>query len=595
MGHRRLAIIDLDERSAQPMVSTSGRSWIVFNGEIYNYKELRSELIERGHHFRTDGDTEVILAAWEEWGEDCLRRFVGMFAFVIYDHETARVFAARDNFGIKPLYFWRQGRSIAFASEIKQFMQLPGFDARMNEARVYDFLVSGLVGQTNETTFAGVNHVRAGHSLLINLRSNDPWNNIEPKRWYHLPEPGSIKLSMDEATEKFYDLFVNSVGIHLRADVTVGSCLSGGLDSSAIVATMARLLGDAGRNGGIHTISSCFEEKEVDERQYIKEVVRSTGAKSTFVFPRWQDLPSQIERISWHQEEPFGSTSIYAQWCVFQEAGREGLKVMLDGQGADEQLAGYHGVFQVYMAQLIREKRWSDFLLTAMGRKRHHGQPLLPQLGPVLGDRLHNFLSRKFAPQRSGAAVPYPQFIASDAFPQADRAKPPYMIAMERDGLTSLETVGDLCRALTQTINLPVLLHFEDRNSMAHSVEARVPFLDHRLVDFTIGLGSEHKVVHHLTKTILRRAMRGTVPDKILTRQDKLGFPAPEEIWFKGPLKGWVQGRLEESLAQLKGLIDPDGVRTLARQILDGERPFDNTLWRIIQLGIWRQVFNVSY
>jgi asparagine synthase (glutamine-hydrolysing) len=594
MGHRRLAIIDLDERSAQPMVSSSGRSWITFNGEIYNYKELRDELRMLGYRFRTDSDTEVILNAWEEWREDCLSHFIGMFAFAIYEPESGKAFVARDNFGIKPLYFWQRNGAICFGSEIKQFMEIPGFEARMNGARVYDFLLSGLVGQTNETTFANVFHLRAGHCALIDLFSNNPLQTLEPRRWYHLPEPGSVKMSFEEASDRFRELFIDSVRIHLRADVTVGSCLSGGLDSSAIVATMAKLLGADGHTDKIHTISSCFEEKAVDERQFIAEVVRSSGAKSTYVFPRWQDLPPQLDQITWHQEEPFGSTSIYAQWCVFQRAAQEGLKVMLDGQGADEQLAGYHGVFPVYTAQLLREHRVMDFVRTAIGRTRYHGQPLLPQLRPVLGEDSYAKLKRLL---RRGDAItyPYPQFVAEDAFPDAERTKPPYLIAMHRDGLSSLDTVGDLCLALTQTINLPVLLHYEDRNSMAHSVEARVPFLDHRLVDFTIGLGSEHKVVRHLTKAVLRRGMRDILPSMITNRQDKLGFPAPEEVWFKGPLRPWVEEQLAASLESLNGLLKADVVRDYAKQVLDGARPFDTTLWRIIQLGVWQRVFRVAY
>lgn len=594
LAHRRLAIIDLDERSAQPLRSPSGRSWITYNGELYNYRELREELTGRGVVFATEGDTEVILAAWDTWREDCLSRLVGMFAFVIYEPDAGTVFLARDNFGIKPLYWAQVGGALYVASEIKQILAAPGVEARMNGARVYDFLVSGLVGQTDESTFAGINPLRGGHCATIDLAHGDALTRpLQPRRWYHLPEPNSITMSAKQAADMFRDLFIDSVRLQLRADVDIGSCLSGGLDSSAIVSVMARLLAEGAAGNRIHTISSCYEEKSVDERPFIEAVTSASGAHSSYVFPRPEGLPEQIERITWHQDEPFGSTSIYAQWCVFERAAQEGLKVMLDGQGADEQLAGYHGVFPVYAAQLLREGRRAELLKMALGRKRHHGQALLPQLRPLLPPRVFAALHR-LAGSGDPVAHPYPAFVEDDALAGAVRDKPAYLVAMHRDGLESLDTVGNLCRALTQSVNLPVLLHYEDRNSMAHSIEARVPFLDHRLVDFTIALGDHHKVVGHLTKSVLRSAMAGILPDKIQNRQDKLGFPAPEEIWFKGPLRGWVEDMLDQSLRDLKGVLKEKTVRSYATDILEGRRPFDTTLWRIIQLGVWKRVFRVA-
>ncbi|HEV7284594.1 MAG TPA: asparagine synthase (glutamine-hydrolyzing) [Kaistia sp.] len=592
LAHRRLAIIDLGEQAAQPMAYAGGRFWITFNGEIYNYLELREELGQLGHQFETHSDTEVILAAYAQWGEDCLTRFVGMFAFVIYEPERRRVFGARDRFGIKPLYWYRAGTGIAFCSEIKQLTFLPGFTSRLNRARGYDFLMGALSNHTSDTLFRDVQQVRGGECFALNLDDLPKQSTLPVRRWYRVPEPDSLEIGEAEASDRFRELFENSIRLHLRADVTVGSCLSGGLDSSSIVGVMVDQLGRTVSANGVHTISSCFEERNVDERQFIEAVVEKTGVTSSYVFPNWKDLPDLVDKLTWHQDEPFGSTSIYAQWCVFQKAADEGLKVMLDGQGADEQLAGYHGAFGVHMSTLLGHRRIVELGAIMLGRKRHHGQRLLPQLVAVLGNRAPQLLQRLARGKRTAQVAD--RLLHVEAWREADLTKPPYLAAIERDGLGPLDSIGRLCEALTQTTNLPTLLHFEDRNSMAHSIEARVPFLDHRLVDFNIALGSRHKIVGIETKRVLRRAMADYLPKSVLNRRDKMGFPTPEEIWFRGPLRSVVQDWLELSLATFPGLIDADGVRKLAKDMLDGVRPFDFTMWRFIHFGLWGRRFAVQ-
>lgn len=589
LGHRRLAIIDLSADGAQPMMYQGGKYWITYNGEIYNFVELREELGALGHKFATHSDTEVILAAYAHWGEDCLTRFLGMFSLVIFEPERNRVFVARDRFGIKPLYYHISERGIAFASEIKQFTKLPGFERRLNRARGYDFLMGALTNHTKETLFENVWQLRGGECVVLDL---DEWRrtgDMRVRRWYQIPEPDSLDISEAEASDRFCQLFEDSIRLHLRADVTIGSCLSGGLDSSSIVGVMARQLKRS--PNGIHTVSSCFEERSVDERKFIEAVIRDTGASSSYVFPDWRDLPDQLDRITWHQDEPFGSTSIYAQWCVFQRAAKEGLKVMLDGQGADEQLAGYHGAFGIHMATLLAHRHLAEMARILMGRARYHNQPVLPQLMSMFGGRIPRVLQNMLRGRRTTQVAD--RLLNADAWGEHFGVSP-QAAAIEKDGFGPIETIGQLCQVLTQTTNLPTLLHFEDRNSMAHSVEARVPFLDHRLVDFNIALGSRHKIVGIETKRVLRRAMAHILPPEVLHRKDKLGFPTPEEIWFRGPLRKTVEQWLDASLETFPDLFDRDGVLSMARGMLNGERAFNFTLWRIIHFGTWGRVFSVA-
>jgi len=265
---------------------------------------------------------------------------------------------------------------------------------------------------------------------------------------------------------------------------------------------------------------------------------------------------------------------------------------MLDGQGADEQLAGYHGVFSTYLRTLVAEKRYLEFAQTILGRKRFHQQPIGRQLVSVLGPRIPRMLRR--IADRSNLVPILDLPLSIEAWQEADLTKPPYLAAMERDGLSSLATIGQLCEAMTMTTNLGQLLHFEDRSSMAHSVEARVPFLDHRVVDISIGIGSKHKVRGAETKRILRRAMTNVLPAQVLHRKDKLGFPTPEETWFKGPLKPIVEDWVEDTIALYPDLLDICGLRRMVSDTLEGRRPFSFAIWRFASLGLWGRTFRVS-
>jgi len=338
LGHRRLCIIDLSDLSNQPMkyVGQHGEYVIVYNGEIYNYIEIRDELIAAGYRFSTQSDTEVILAGYDKWGLDCVNRFNGIWAFAIYDQRKNLIFLSRDRFGVKPLYYTKIGNKFCFGSEIKQFTVVKGWRARMNHRRVYDYLVFGVMDHTSETMFEGVYQLRGGEYLLYDLTTN----RFTVQRWYDI-KLEKIDISYEEAQKKFRELVFDSVGLQLRSDVKVGSCLSGGLDSSTLVSVMKRLLAT---NGNIETVSFCSEVEKYNEEKYVDEVVKHTNAVSHKVSPKFEDFfaelnsngSNEIESLVWHQDEPSGSTSSFAQYSVFKEVRKNGIIVMLDGQGADE-------------------------------------------------------------------------------------------------------------------------------------------------------------------------------------------------------------------------------------------------------------------
>jgi asparagine synthase (glutamine-hydrolysing) len=308
-------------------------------------------------------------------------------------------------------------------------------------------------------------------------------------------------------------------------------------------------------------------------------------------YPRPEDAFALAERITWHQDEPYGSTSIFAQWCVFEAAHDAGLKVMLDGQGADEQLAGYHSCFHIYFETLIRRRRWASLLRAMLQRRMWHGTSLTDQLRAFMVPLLNPRVARLFA--RDHHVLPPANWLDGGGL-RGEFGRSPYDTARESIGLAPVTGVGDMCVLMTQSMNLNMLLHWEDRNSMAHGIEARVPFLDHRLVEFSIGLGDRHKLVGGDTKRVLRRAMRGILPETVRKRRDKLGFTTPEEAWFRGPLREAVHAGVAETLDRFPGLFDPKVVWTLVAEMLDGRRNIDFSLWRIINLGIWGRLFAVS-
>ena len=509
-GHRRLSILDLSSLGHQPMCTPDRRYWITYNGEIYNYLELAQELAKLGHRFLSHCDTEVILAAYAEWGSGALERLNGMWAFAIYDARAHELFAARDRFGIKPLYYWFSPRGVfCLASEIKQFTAIDGWQAVVNPDRAASFLTTGLTDDRDQTLFEGVFQVGAGKYLRADVATLTPRpdGRVATTKWYQL-EPAAFNGSFEDAALECRRLLTHSVSLMLRSDVPVGSCLSGGLDSSSIVCTMNQLLRERGAESSQKTFSSVPDDAALNEQQWIDEVVRATRVDAHFTKSSFSDFDGALTRLSFHQDEPFTSTSVFAQWSVFELAAAAGIKVMLDGQGADEAFFGYQSFFGPYLGGLWRRGRAVAVWREIRQLQRRHRFPTTSALGALARASRPGASPRHYDPR-----------------------------ALSREQLTRS--------------NLPMLLRFEDRNSMAHSIESRVPFLDHHVVEFALGLPDHYKLGGGVTKRVLRQAMRGFHT----LGQEELSRMAIEPYFEMLPKLGTIQD--EEFARRFAGSMYP--------------------------------------
>ncbi|MDN7023948.1 asparagine synthase (glutamine-hydrolyzing) [Methanoculleus sp. FWC-SCC1] len=584
LGHRRLSILDLSPAGHQPICTPDRRYWIAYNGEIYNYTELRAELEGYGHRFASHTDTEVIVTAYAQWGRDCLHRFNGMWAFVIYDAEEQKVFVARDRYGIKPLYYWFSPEGfLAIASEIKAFTILPGWKARLNGPRAYDYLVSNLLDHTRETLFQGVYQLPAGEAA--EFRVEDVESTLPVYRWYRL-EPQQFSGTFDAAAAEFRRLLNDSVHLRMRSDVPGGSCLSGGLDSSSIVCLVNDTLRSEEKQDFQKTFSACSHVKEYDEREFIDEVIGARDIQAHYTYPSFDMLLSQLDDLIWHQDEPFKTTSIFAQWLVFRLAAEQRVKVLLDGQGADEQLCGYLWFFGCRYADLFRAADLTRLWKEMQAVKSLHGIPETRSLA-MMGYYLLPPSLKRPAMKYFQADCVRPSWINADllAIPRGYLWQP--------NGSSSVPGVTQSI-ALAQMLytSLPSLLHWEDRNSMAHSVESRVPFLDYRLVEFIMGLPEEYRIDAGVTKRVLREAMKGILPENVRMRMDKMGFYTAEEHWIRHEGPEIVRKLLREAVDASEGVLKEEAVERLDR-MLSGEEPVSPQVWRWICFGQWMKIFGV--
>lgn len=589
MGHRRLSIVDLSSAGTQPMASPDGRYWVTYNGEIYNHVELREELARLGHAFRSTSDTEVLLAAYAHWGQQCLERFNGMFAFVLYDRRERTVFVARDRFGVKPLYYWRAPNgALHFASEVKQFAELPGWRPRLNGARAYDFLAWGLSDHTRETSFRDVFQLLPGHCATFHLLATDdypeagrPWP--AERVWYRL-RPAPVPQSLEEAAEGLRQRLLTSVSLRLRSDVPVGANLSGGMDSSTIVCLLDQLHQARGSTAPFYCLSAGSDYPQFDERRYVDHVVRQVRAAPLFVDTRFEELEQNIRRLVWHQDEPFASTSIYAEWCIYRQAAASGIKVMLGGQGADEQLAGYPEHIGHFYRGWLRKGALTSLVGDVLAAHRQRGTPW-PAIMTRLADALMPQLLRQPLRNYRGASSRQPSWL--DPVRLGVEPHDPFDTFGYRNA-----SVRDASRIQLESTNLPMQLRWEDRDSMAHSVESRAPYLDVDLVEYLYGLPDHFRYSHGESKRVLRRAMRGIVPAPIIDRRDKMGFVTPEEIWVRHQGRHFFQSAVDSAIDSAGGIIRPDAARHFA-EMIEGKRRFSHSLWRVAAFGMWLRRFDV--
>ncbi len=591
LAHRRLAIIDLSQAGLQPMASQDRNLWITYNGEVYNYIELRRELESCGHTFLTHTDTEVILHAYQQWGEDCVNRFNGMWAFGIVDLLQNRIFCSRDRFGVKPFHYFHDGKHLVFASEIKQLLAFPFVPQHINDRMVYEYLSFQAVEHSSETFFHSVYNLLPGHNLVFDFMEPHLTTYCYYKPLFAVDE--SKKL--DQAAEEFRFLLKDSVRLRLRSDVKVGSCLSGGLDSSSIVCLIHSLLQEQGVSDIQHTFSSHFDEKEANELTYMETVIRDTGVQAHFTYPKPEGLLDELERLVWHQEEPFGSTSIYAQWSVFKLARENGVTVMLDGQGADELLAGYVPYpTYVYLKELITTKRLLEYALES---RRFH-IPITQVFFPMVLHELVGILkkspllyqaAKKLRPRRDlgpgNKGWLHPDLLRTYEDQSYFKANQQKFVFGER------EQLNNYLYQLTFCNNLQALLKYEDRNSMAFSVEGRVPFLDYRLVEFLFSLPSSFKMHNGFSKYVFREGMGGILPERIRWRTTKLGFSTPETLWQRNFLYLLIQDALNDP--KIGAYIDSDHAKIYFQEVLHSQQK-DFTPWQWANLSLWMKAFNLE-
>ncbi|MCA9792411.1 MAG: asparagine synthase (glutamine-hydrolyzing) [Candidatus Eremiobacteraeota bacterium] len=603
LAHRRLSIIDLSERGRQPM---NDGNLLVYNGEIYNYKELRAELESRGHRFLSDTDSEVLLKAYREWNEDCVLRFNGMFSFAIWDPSRRRLFCARDRLGIKPFYFSDHNGLFSFASEPKALLDDPN-SRGLNPRTFIRFLGEGLVDDEPETFFERVQVLPAAHRLVVtdsSLRMDRYWRLeelVDPdlaalrvRQWVENPAPLSPRFEaappdylesdarLDEAAEAFRNLLTDAIRLRLRSDVPVGTCLSGGLDSSSIVCLASQLIDEPMR-----TFSSVYPQDDCNEKPFIDKVVAGCSTVATTVEPTAAELPEIFARLCWHQDEPTAGPGLYSQWKVM-EAAHSQVTVLLDGQGGDELLAGYHHYFNDYLTTLANKlgregesKLWVEVEAIEALTGRPHEEVASRALRRARRPRILKLFNK----ERPGVVKP-PKTVHSELAAAARR----FDQRRTSPEVTYSEVLNQkLYNDLTQH-SIPALLRYEDRNSMAYSLEARVPFLDHRLVEFCFMQPFEHKIAPPHTKVLLRRAMDGYLPPEVMQRRDKMGYPTPASHWFRGPLAGWVRETLSSPSFAGRGLLNPaECLKILERHLAGEDRSWE--LWRFLAVEYWMREF----
>jgi asparagine synthase (glutamine-hydrolysing) len=580
LGHRRLSILDLSSAGHQPM-AFQDRSVVTYNGEIYNYVELREELVRLGYVFRSTTDTEVLLAAYDCWGRDCVRRFNGMWSFVLWDRRERLLFCSRDRFGVKPMHYVQLPGYFAVASEVKQFLAVPGFEPRLDEIAAYRFLVEGQLSIDERGFFAGVRELRGGHTLIYELATGE--HRVE--RWYELEAtPPEAALDFETAAERFKALFFDAVRLRLRSDVAVGSCLSGGVDSSSIV-TAVRAMG--GPASALETVSAAWDDLRCDESRHFEQVTAATGFASIVTRPRMDELLTEgaLDRIIYHQDQPILGASHFAEYGVFRAAREHDLVVMLDGQGADEYLAGYTNFFPAFIRGQLCRSRWWPALREIRQRSRLRGAPvhaivwslLASGIGAPLRQRLHGsgMMRRRIEPWLGRALLR----VASEP----DAAVPRHWRA---------GSIRELSITQLLSSSVPYQLHSEDRNSMLHSIESRLPFLDYRLVEFGLSLPDEFKLRDGATKAVVREGLRGVLPEAIRTRHDKVGFAAPEQPFIIRHAPR-IRRELESAVAGFPRLFQP-ALLTGFDAMVTGTEPYSSLYFRALAFRRWAELFGVS-
>jgi asparagine synthase (glutamine-hydrolysing) len=584
LGHRRLSIVDLGG-GRQPMANENDRVWIVFNGEIYNHRDLRPELEERGHQYRTVSDTETIIHLYEEQGARAVESLSGMFAFAVWDSARRELLLARDRLGIKPLYYALDGDgTLYFASEIKALLEARAVAPEINYSALPDYLANHATSG-EETLFSAIKRLPPGHTLT--------WRDgrIEIRTYWDLSfaQNGRPALSDRGAIEQWTELFRAAVRSHLMADVPLGVFLSGGIDSSAIAAMMSGMAREP-----IKTFSVGFTEREANELEYARAVARAFNTDHHEVIVSPDDFFAVMPRLIWHEDEPLGHLASVPLYFVSELAARH-VKVVLTGEGSDELMAGYYRYWKTFY-NLSLGALYHGWTPEALRRAARDGIDRLP-----IGSSLRRKLSRTFLSRTPDVESLYLENFAVFSREQQLRlltpeakdragALDPYVTTRrylaQSDATTTLNW---LLYADTKTY-LHELLMKQDQMSMAASLESRVPFLDHTLVEFTARLPERMKLRRLTTKYVLRRSMKGVLPEPILTRR-KMGFPVPVGAWFRGAYRPVIDEYVLGARSLDRGVFDPAFVRNLVAEHQSGARDHSQRLWSLVNFEMWARQF----
>lgn len=574
-GHRRLSILDLSIKGRQPMASEDGTLWITYNGEIYNYIEIRRELEEYGFRFSTGTDTEVILNAYRKWGSACLHRFNGMFAFALFDLEKRLIFCARDRFGIKPFYYFFDGKVFVFASEIKSIFESGLVESEPNYPIIGVFLKYHLTDFGTETFFRNIFQILPHHYLLLSpdgLRTGSYWD-IDPDE--------VTNGSLQDAAVGFRENLIQSVKLRLRSDVQVASCLSGGMDSSSIVCIANKEL-----RHGLKAFSVVYEgQMPLSEKNYIDRVREETGTEGFFTQPTAEDVLEILPRMIWHLDEPISSIGAVASQYFVQKLIKEnGIKVVLDGQGGDEILGGYHLYFFFHLLSLLQSGH-----PISMFRELHSIRSNSTWKRPF-SSYLKNFMIFTLRPSVGTFTKYKDRSFFSPEFSEIYEDKIDDLVFSGRTRKFN-NTLQETLYHDTLWLRLPHLLRYEDRTAMAHSVEARVPFLDFNLVEFAFSLPPNHKIANGRTKVVLKEAMKQIVPQEVIDRKDKMGYNNPQPIWFRRAWADLVEEVLFSGGAERRGIWRVERGREMFERHKMGHRDFSVNLSELLTLEIWMRTF----
>jgi asparagine synthase (glutamine-hydrolysing) len=559
LGHRRLSILDLSERGRQPMVSASGRFWVVFNGEVYNYVELAAELRALGHEFQTTSDTEVLLAAFEEWGDDAPSRLNGEYAFALWDRERRELLCVRDRFGAKPFYYTVAGGRFRFASEIKALLIDPEVPRLPNDARVLEFLAYQLVDHTDETLFEGVKQLPPG--CVMRVTEEGP---AAPAPYYR-PKPA--QLNGHTPAEAVRERLTDSVRLRMRSDVPLGIALSGGLDSSSVMSLASKLLADEGAEPPICFTARCRDPK-IDEGKWADYVVRATGARNVEVTPDDSELLHQLDTVLWHMDEPFHSPTVYGHWKVLELARQSGVTVVLEGQVGDEAFCGYSHLFPSILYSLLRRGRIKRAASEVLWRQRRTGFSVRTSLVQFAKFMLPKRLSRKRPPA----------WLARDAgVPRAP---------------TPRRSIRHWHMHLLRVLPNPAFLHHDDRNSMSLGLESRTPFLDYNVVECGLACDADDLVYKGFGKWPVRQAMRGIVAPEILDRARKQGFSVDQRDWLtEGELGQVVEQTFGSAQMAARPYFDSGKLLETLAAHRAGRGNHAPELWRAFVVERWLRLF----